>query len=200
MIEKFSKTRMRTKKYSGSREKFEEAVSSNLEFPGRESYEILLIAAPTYDISELDVVRNTRTHLQKSVKKSCQNLLHIASRSLTEHAELKEIFLLEHPPRFDSNTRSELVVFANETLKNLIDDPEVHNKIVLGKHSLASFGIGKTFDSRYNNSILKKGDGLHFCGPCGSRDYSESLINILIELLNNFKPEKLMHLMKFSHK
>ena len=46
MVEKFSKTRVNTVKYSSSGVKLSEAVNSGLSFPGREPYEILTISAP----------------------------------------------------------------------------------------------------------------------------------------------------------
>ena len=144
---------------------------------------MLVIAAPTDDITDLDIAGNSRVELKKCVERSCHNLLDIAKESLVRHPELKKIILFEHTPRFDANIRSELAMFANEALKCLIDDPKVDSKIKLGKHNLSCYGIGKTYDNRFKNSILKQGDGLHFFGPSGSRDFSESMVNIL----NKFK-------------
>ena len=90
------------------------------------------------------------------------------------------------PPRFDDVIKSEMAQFANKTFEALLKDiqsaPE--SKITFGKHSLNCHGIGKTFDSRYRNSLFNKVDGLHFFGPLGTRDYSQSLTDILIQALN----------------
>ena len=117
------------------------------------------------------------------------NVLNIAKDSLNAHKELKKVIILDHPPRFDSHLKSEMASIANTTIKEMIEGIKNELNIELGKHSLDCHGIGRTFDSRYRNSILKKMNGLHFYGPCGSKDYSESLVNILVNSLRNTAPD-----------
>ena len=185
LVEKFSKTRVRTVHSSGSDKQLEEIVKTNLVSPGREPYDMLLIAAPTDDISNLKIHEHSKNDIEQQVKDSCNNVLNIAKKSLIEHKELKKVVVLEHPPRFDSNVKSEMVSLANKTYKTLINDLKHEHNVELGVHNLYSYGVGKTYDARYRNSIMKKVDGLHFFGPCGSKDYSESLVNILVNSLKN---------------
>ena len=156
-----------------------EAVNSGLNFPGREPYEILTISAPSEDISNLKLKDCNRTDIQSKVDESCRKLVNVAREALQKHNNLKKVILLEHPPRFDDKLKSEMAIFANKTLCKLIDDSK-SDQIELGKHTLQCYGIGKTFEARYRNSITKQLDGLHFFGPLGSKVLSESLIEILV--------------------
>ena len=117
------------------------------------------------------------------MKDSCIKVLNIAKKSLSENKNLKKVVVLEHPPRFDSNIKGEMASLANTTFKELIENLKHEHKIELGMHSLKCYGVGKTYDARYRNSLIKQVDGLHFLGPCGSRDYSESLVRILVKAL-----------------
>ena len=82
---------------------------------------------------------------------------------------------------------SEMAIFANKTLHKMIEESKCDYNIDFGLLNLKCQGVGKTFDARYRNSIAKKVDGLHFFGPRGMKDYSESLVNILIESLKKPK-------------
>ena len=185
LVEKLSKTRVRTKRSSGSGKKLQDVVLSNLDSPGRDPYEILVIAAPTDDISNLKVEENTKAAIEDQVKHSCNNVLKTAKEALSKHSNLKKVILSEHPPRFDSRTKSDMALLANHTLHELVEEVKSEFDIEIGVHNLDCFGIGRTHEARYVNSILKKEDGIHFVGPRGLKDYSESLINIITTSLKN---------------
>ena len=187
LVEKFSKARVRTKKVSGS-EELEHTVDENLEYPGREPYKILAISAPTNDISNLKHKKLNKIDLEKHVKHSCQNIIKTAEKALKCHKDLEKVVIIEHPPRFDDKLTSEMAKFANETLNQNIEN--LNNvKIDMGRHNLNCYGIGKTYDARYKDSLSKRDDGLHFYGPLGIKDYSESLINILSQSISKDVPE-----------
>ena len=78
-----------------------------------------------------------------------------------------------------------MALFANDTLHRLVETVKCDFSIEVGVHNLSCVGIGRTYEARYVNSILKREDGLHFVGPRGSKDYSESLINMIATSLRN---------------
>ena len=182
LVEKYSSSRINTKITSGSDPHRRHVVFSNLDFPGREQYEYVAMSAPSDDISNLKVDNVTRTDLEQQVTDSCRNTLIIAQEAIEKHVKLKKVIIMEHPPRFDEQIRSEMAEFANRTFESLIGNlvPSLQSKIVLGKHTLHCFSVGKTFESRYRNTLFNQIDGLHFMGPLGSRDYSNSLTDIIV--------------------
>ena len=106
-------------------------------------------------------------------------MLQIGQKAIQKHNNLKKVILLEHSPRFDTKTNTKLAELGNQKLKQLLDESPLKDRMVIGHHSLGSYGIGKTFDKRYRNSLTGCFDGVHFYGPCGGRDYTKSLISIL---------------------
>ena len=104
-------------------------------------------------------------------------MINVAKEALKNH-ELNNVIVIEYPPRFDQKLKSELAIFANSVLNQLIENSGI-DRIKLGSHKLICVGVGKTFDARYRNPLSKRMDGLHFFGPLGVRSYSESLIDIL---------------------
>ena len=180
LVEELSGTRIRTMKSSGSGKELSHVVQSNLDIPGKEPYNILALAAPTDDISNLKTSNHSRSDLEKQVTDSCENMINIAKDALDKH-KLENIIVVEHPPRFDDKIRTELASFANTVLKKKIEKLG-ENRILIGNHSLKCVGIGKTFEARYRNTLTRRMDGLHFFGPLGVKTYSESLINIFTPL------------------
>ena len=78
--------------------------------------------------------------------------------------------------------------YANETLSVLWSRSPLKHKILIGHHSLHSFGIGKTFLKRYKDEITGRYDGLHFFGPTGETDYTKSLQNIIKLAIDSLPP------------
>ena len=78
---------------------------------------------------------------------------------------------------------------ANYTLKQLIVAPHLKDKVIIGQHTLESFGIGHTFENRYRGHSGRY-DGLHFFGPSGTKDYTSSLSKILSHTLKNSNNRK----------
>ena len=66
----------------------------------------------------------------------------IANNALTAYPEIKNVIILEHPPRFDAqeqdplSLKPEFAKYANNLLQQLRFESKFKNKIVLGKHKL----------------------------------------------------------------
>ena len=122
---------------SNSGANYEHVVRHNLANPGREEYEVLVLSAPSKDILD-----------DSTIQASSSNLIKIAEEALKFHSNLKKVIILEHTPRFDNMTNGRLSKKANEILIQLRENSDLKNSIVIGKHSLADYGIGRTHSSR----------------------------------------------------
>ena len=77
---------------------------------------------------------------------------------------------------------------ANEILIQLRENSDLKNSIVIGKHSLTDYGIGRTHSSRYGDPSSFRYDGIHYLGKSGCKDYSRSLIEILNNNMHKISP------------
>ena len=162
-------------------------MKHNLSNPGREAYEFLVISAPSYDISST-----------KTVNTSCQNLIKIAEDTLSSNNNLKKVIVMEHLPRFDNKLNSNLAKLANTTLSKLWEDSCFKDKIVIGKHLLIDYGVGKTHNSRYGNLETGKYDGIHLYGPSGAWEYTKNLNNILSSAIQRNDQNSHIHQNRYS--
>ena len=85
---------------------FRDVVKNRLENPGQDSFDVLVMSAPTVDISNLDTSNlrpkdNTEMYQQKVIESS-NNMFKIAKQSLELNPNLSNVVIMEHPPRFDS--------------------------------------------------------------------------------------------------
>ena len=120
---------------------FEDVVQKNLKLPGREQYDIVVMTSPTVDISNLGTFSMSENS-ERVVIESSNNMFKIAHRALTENPTLMKVVIFEHPPRFDDVHKSQLVTLANNRLNQLWDNSPFKNRIILGRHSLESSGVG----------------------------------------------------------
>ena len=155
-----------------SKSSYHNIVGFNLENPGREAYDYLVMSAPTNDIT----VKDMNIDPKKQVFKSCENIVDIAKNTLKKHRNLKKIIIMEHQPRFDNQLNSKLAHLANTTLKQIVG--KLGPQIVIGEHNLASYGIGKTYSNRYHDERSGSHDGIHLFGKTGIKDYTDSLKSI----------------------
>ena len=107
----------------------------------KDSFERLVLAAPTEDITNLNYDNDTKV-LKEDIRHSCLNIMNIAENALADHKTLKNVTILDHTPRFDS-TRSDprgiknnLVMFANSYMRELLIDSPHSKSIHVGSHSL----------------------------------------------------------------
>ena len=153
---------------------FHDVVYSNLK--RRDNYEVLVMSAPTEDI--------TNSVSRAEVIDSCKNMIHIAEKSLKENKHLKKVVIMEHHPRFDSKHYEKQVIVANETIEKLVSRSTLKDRIMIGRHSLFSYGIGKTHMKRYQNQTTGRYDGLHLFGPTGIEEYTQSVESIFFLALS----------------
>ena len=171
------------------RQNFTDVVKSRLQNPGREKIEVLIMSAPTVDITNLEVnisqTANNKNKLENAAKLSSQNMFSLAERSLCDNQSLKKVIIMEHPPRFDlpdqdpHSVKPNLAKLANIHLGQLWLNSSLKDKIVIGRHSLESPGVGAVHYKRYQNSFTGRYDGVHLYGQRGYTDYTNSVKTIL---------------------
>ena len=165
---------------------FTGVVNYCLENPGRENVDILV----TVDITNLDSTKQQTTEnikfLQGCVKKSSQNMFRLAEKSLRNNPGLSKVIIMEHPPRFDApnvdpySVKPDLAKLANVTLGQLWSKSSLKDRIIIGRHSLESSGVGTAHFSRYQNSVTGRYDGVHLYGQTGCTDYTNSVKTMLM--------------------
>ena len=126
---------------------FQDVVHKNLANPGRHEYDILVMSAPTVDITNL-FPNSSSDYLEQKVINSCKNMLNTAQQALTQYKNLKRAVIMEHPPRFDDNVKSRLASLPNSTMRQLWDISPLKDKIYIGFHSLECYGVGSTHMAR----------------------------------------------------
>ena len=117
-------------------------------------------------------------------------MFRLAERSLLQNPKLKKVVIMEHPPRFDepmvdpTSLKPALARLANATLGNLWLNSKLKDKIVIGLHSLECTDGGDAYNARYRNNASGKSDGVHFWGPSGCKEFTNSLKSILMLALS----------------
>ena len=169
---------------------FTDVVKANLENPGREPFDVVVMAAPTVDITNLDTSKLQQSDstevYQQNVVVSAQNMFSLAEHSLEQNPQIQQVVIMEHPPRFDIpendplSLKSSLANLANLTLNQLWLNSTLKNKIFIGKHSLDSTGSGPAHEARFVSGKSGRYDGVHYYGPRGGHDYTQSVKTILM--------------------
>ena len=154
----------------------------------------MILSAPTSDITNLDTSQlrpNDNTDaLQQQVILSSQNMMHLAETSLRNNTKLVKVVLMEHHPRFDTthtdptSLKPTLARLANFTLNQLWLNSPLKHKIVIGRHSLESSGLGMAHLQRYQDQNTGRYDGVHLYGKTGRSDYTNSLKTIFLVALS----------------
>ena len=189
IVEKSLKLRIKSAKaYSSTKDdaakwptkNFNDVVSHNLKNPGNEEFNILVMSAPTVDITNIDTINQVKKDVELKVINSCKNMMNIAQRAITQNKSLTKVIVMEHPPRFDGKHKSELTKLANSTLGQLWVLSPLKGRIVIGRHSLESPGVGPTHLARYKDHNTGRYDAVHFYGRSGVRDYTDSIKSIMM--------------------
>ena len=168
---------------------FKEVVSYNLDNPGRENYDVLIVSCPTVDISNTDPTRMNMNKIEEKVFQSSKNMMNIAEEAIAKHRSLKQVIIMEHPPRFDG-MKSQLVQVANNALKDLHANSPCKDMIFIGQHSLESHGVGDMHLARYQDSFTGRYDGVHLYGAAGARDYTDSVDSLLLMAFSGTRTEQ----------
>ena len=171
------------------KQNYTDVVKSRLQNSGRDQFEILIMSAPTVDITNLDGNMNqtaeNKNKLEDEARLSSQNMFRLAERSLDENPSLKKVVIMEHPPRFDlpdvdpHSVKPNLAKLANIHLGQLWLNSSMKEKIFIGRHSLESPGAGAAHFRRYQSSFTGRYDGVHLYGQTGHTDYTNSVKTIL---------------------
>ena len=140
---------------------------------------MLVMSAPTVDITNIDTRESTQIDAEQKVINSSKNMFNIAQRALSQNKNLTKVVIMEHPPRFDGKNKSDLANLANSTLGQLWVLSPLKGRIIIGRHSLENPGAGPTYLARYKDHNTGKHDAVHFYGRCGVRDYTDSVKTIL---------------------
>ena len=174
---------------NSEKQNFTNIVNHHLKNPGEENFEVLVMSAPTADITNLDVnvnkTANNYHKLEKAAKLSSQNIFTLAERSLYDNHSLKKVIIMEHPPRFDlpevdpHAVRPNLAKLANIALGQLWLNSSLKDKIVIGRHNLETPGVGPKHYQRYQSRYTGRYDGVHLYGQTGYKDYTNSVKSIL---------------------
>ena len=179
---------------------FTDVVKYELENPGFQNFDTLVMSAPTVDITNLDTskltTKDSTVVFQQNVHVSSKNMFSLAERSLQQNPNLSKVIIMEHPPRFDSlkvdptSVKPTLAKLANNNLNQLWLNSSFKDRICIGHHSLENSGNGDVYKARYVNHIKGKSDGVHFYGPAGCTDYTDSVKSIMMLAALNTNPAK----------
>ena len=128
---------------------FTDVVNNALENPGRDNFDVLIMSAPTVDIStaNLNPLDNTEA-FQQQIIVSAQNMFSLAQSTLEKNKSLSKVILLEHPQRLDdqnvdpTSLKRNLTRLDNTTLFKLRQSSPFKDRIVIGHHNLSSPGQG----------------------------------------------------------
>ena len=206
IVEKVNKCSIKTAKaYSSAFDKtamwpesnFTEVVKKELQ---KKTYDCLVMSAPTVDITNLDTSKlkhsDNTTIYQQKVLISCQNMFNAAKNSLQAFPSLKQVILMEHAQRYDSEDidpirlKTALVKYANNVLNQLWLDSPLKNKICIGNHSLENGSSGSTHDEMFMNVKTGNYDGVHHYGIRGNTCYTKSVSIILQKNLKNHQNDQ----------
>ena len=137
--------------------------------------ENLVLQAPANDLTNLSQVPEHQH--QGWAEQSCRNMVNIAEQAIQSSPSLKEVILLEHLPRRDSDHLAALALHANSALRQFAASSLFSNQIKVASHSsLQPTSEEKTvaiFGPR------NRGDGIHLRGAEGPRRHTSSVISAL---------------------
>ena len=164
---------------------FSDVVYDNLKNSGGEEYDVLVMSAPSVDISNLNPSNMNKNIIEDKIYQSSKNMIKTAEEALANNTgSLKKVIIMEHPPRFDGQ-RSQLVKIANNALTHFRLLSSYKDMIVIGQHSLESSGSGYTHMARYQDYYTGRYDGVHLYGITGTKDYTNSVDTLLMMALTN---------------
>ena len=176
---------------------FTDVVNDSLKNPGREDIEVLVMSAPTVDVTNqnthIEQTASNKNRLENEVRLSSNNMFSLAETALSETPNLEKVILMEHPPRFDlpdvdpHAVKPNLAKLANITLGQYWLNSPLKDKIIIGRHNLDSPGVGATHYRRYQSKLTGRYDGVHLYGQTGLTDYTRSVNNILALALHTQK-------------
>ena len=154
---------------------------------GRKSFNVVVMSAPTVDISNLNTERLTQRQCEERAVESSQNMISLAEKILANNRNLEKAILMNHPARFDCIIKKKLAILANSTLIKFWACSPLKDKIHIGQHNLDSSCDKITHDELYRDK--NRYDGVHLYGKNGVDKYTESVHRILRLALSSKKDE-----------
>ena len=200
-IEKVTKCRIRTTKaYSSVRDNKARYPAKNIsevapralvDTPEEDDFSMLVVAAPTVDISNMDATilkpGDNIDVFKHNVIESCKNVITVAQNAIITNPKLQKIILLEHAPRFDTvdvdptGIKPKLAHLANATLNDMVNNSGMKDRISIGKLNLNCHG--DEVGARYRDSWTGKFDGVHMYSSHGKDVFTRSMLEIFKSIL-----------------
>ena len=188
-VEKATNTRIRTvndKKPRYSYNNVTDVASVALaDTPVEDEYEQMILAPPTEDITNLDTFYTKPTDniedLKQKVYTSCKNTFTTAETALKNFPKLKNILIVEHPIRFDTEEndpvgiKPQLAKYANSIYAQLWLESPLKDKVLVCALNV-------------NN---RRGAKEHMHGIYGKHILTKSLIDVISNVLPSTRPSKL---------
>ena len=165
---------------------FNDVVTNHLR--GQKEFNVVVMSAPTVDISNLNLEKLSRSQCEERAIKSSQNMISLAEEILANNRTLEKVILMDHHARFDCIIKKRLALLANDKLIKVWACSPFKDRIHVGHHNFDSSDT--TYNERYRNK--NRYDGVHLYGKRGVFVYTKSVQNILrLALLPKVGEEKL---------
>ena len=136
-------------------------------------------------------------HIKEKVRTSCLNMLNVAENAIADNIALKNVTIMNHAPRYDTNDvdpiglKQNLATFANSYMLELWLSSPRKNQIFIGSHSLDA--PADVRHKRQTDEHTGRYDGVHYYGSAGKAAYLESVVNILLSSFQTKAHQLPMH-------
>ena len=152
----------------------------------------VVLGSPTVDITNQFIENGLVDENVSEVVASAHNMVEAAEYALSS-GQAKQVVLLQHPPRYDSEEEDpegvmpRLAMMANEKMQEARDASVWAKHILVGEHSglecdgathFSRFTSDHTF-SRNKNIRMGKYDGVHMYSLEGAKAMTKSILSIL---------------------
>ena len=172
------------------RKNFTDVVTQYLRGP--KPFNIVVMSAPTVDISNLNIERLTQRQCEVKAIESSKNMISLAEKILANSKSLEKVILMEHHARFDCIIKKKLAILSNKTLIKFWACSPFKGKIHVGHHNLDSSSDDIKHNEMYRGE--NRYDGVHLYGKKGVYKYTESVHRILCLALSLEKNEDKLRL------
>ena len=152
----------------------------------------LVMSAPTVDIKNIDT-----TNLKESDNiEVFQQMVHVSCFNMFKAANLEKVVILEHAPRFDTEDvdptqlKNKLARFANNTFFQMWLNSPLKKNIILGHHRISG---RENFHGAFRNPVTNKHDGVHYYGVNGLKIFTNSVLEILKDVIQSSQKSPKLH-------
>jgi hypothetical protein len=119
--------------------------------------------------------------LQETVKRASTDIFNVAVEALENNTDLEKVVIIDRAPRIDTpqsdpyGLKSQLSEFGNKVFRELLEQSDLKNRILIGEHNLDKIPRNELF----GETDQRKYDGIHLSGKSGRFYYTRSLCQIL---------------------